>query len=312
MAAVRIRLLWYPQAQFAGYHIAERMHLARRDGVDIVCQSIRFDQPAIEALLSGEVELAVASPSHLLESARPADLRFILTIQQESALAYPVTTASGIAEIKDLRGRRIAVWPGHEDLELRWMLRRCGLEDEAVKRIPVSETVEPFLAGEVDCAQMTVYHELQRVRHELGADNLRVFTASTFGASLIKDGVLASKRWLDRNREQAQAALDAILHGWTLAFTDEALAIDVCAVVRPDMPRAEHVEQLRSIKAISLTQATLTRGLGYPDPRHLRRCLEAMRALGLPVANIAADELADAGLWQRVPPEWRRREWLPG
>jgi NitT/TauT family transport system substrate-binding protein len=309
MQTVRIRLLWYPQAQFAGYHLAQHLNLTRNAGFRIECESINFTQPATQALLSGDVEMAVASPSHLLESKRPGDLRFLLTIQQESSLVYPVRTCSGIDNPTDLRGRRVGVWPGHEDLELRWMLKKTGLDEGSVERIPLSNTVDALIAGSVDCAQMTIYHELHKAEHELGSNKLRVFSAATVGASLIKDGLLARNDWLKRNREQAQAAVDAILQGWTLAFKDQELTLDACVKARPDVIRAEHAAQLRDIRQLSLQGATCTHGLGYPDPQHIRRCLQAMQDLGLEVADLSGGDVVDASFWQNAPAKWRSKEW---
>jgi ABC-type nitrate/sulfonate/bicarbonate transport system substrate-binding protein len=309
MKKLRIRLLWHPQAQFAGYHIAEQMNLAREAGAHIVCEPIRFDQSGTEALLSGDVQMAVASPSHLLESRCPVDLRFILAIQQESSLVYPVRVGSGIESVADLRDRRVGVWPGHEDLELRWMLLKAGVADGAVERIPLSNTVTPFLAGEIDCAQMTAYHELHQAEEAAGHDRFRVFTAAPLGASLLKDGLLVHRNWIERNRDLVQVTVNAILQGWTLAFTNEEVALDACSRARPDMSRTEHARQLRDIRVLSLRGATLTHGLGYPDPQHIEHALRAMHDLGIPTAGLPGEDAADTSFWHNAPAEWRSASW---
>jgi len=311
MKEVRIRLLWRPQAQFAGYHIAERMNLAREAGVSIVCEPIRADQPGTEALFSGDVQMAVASPSHLLESRYPADLRFILAIQQESSLVYPVKMSSEIESVAGLRGRRVGVWPGHEDLELRWMLLKAGVADGGTERIPLADTVTPFLADEIDCAQMTIYHELHHAEESAGHDRLRILTANPLGASLLKDGLLVHQRWIEKNRDLVQVTVDAILTGWSLAFTNEKAALDACMDARSDMSRAEHARQLRDIRGLSLQGASLTHGLGYPDPRHIRRALDAMRDLGIPTTGLPGEDAVDTSFWHNAPVEWRSANWPP-
>jgi len=312
MQTIRIRLLWHPQAQFAGYHIAEELKLAAGAGIDIRCQPIRFDQGGIAALLAGDAEMAVASPSHLLKSGEAANLRFILAIQQESSLVYPVRTASGIERLADLAGRRVGVWPGQEDLELRWMLHKAGVPPDAVTRVPMANTVDAFLAGEVDCAQMTSYHELHHVEETLGKANLRLFSASSLGATLLKDGLIVRHDWLSSNRRAAQAAVDAVLQGWSIAFSDAERAVSICSKVRPDMPETEHRAQLRGIRELSCVHATLSRGLGFPDPEHVRRASMAMRDLGIPVAPIAPEQIADTSLWGAAPHKWRSTAWAQG
>lgn len=78
---VHIRLLWHKQAQFAGYLLAEKLGLARKYGVDIVCEGLDFSCKHVASVLTGATPMAVASPAHILESKSPDALRWILTTQ---------------------------------------------------------------------------------------------------------------------------------------------------------------------------------------------------------------------------------------
>ncbi len=309
MQTVKIRLLWFPQAQFAGYHVAEHLRLGAADGIEIKVQPIRFEQNGIAAMTAGDAHMAVASPSHLVESDRAAKLRLILTIQQESSLVYPVRSDSGIKSLSGLAGRRVGVWPGHEDLELRWMLRKAGLSDGAVTRVPMASTTAGFLAGEVECAQMTTYHELHMVEEMLGPGAVHPFAAADFGASLIKDGLLVDADWLAQNRSVAQVTVNAILEGWTIAFNDPERAVGICSKVRPDMSLAEHRAQLKGIRALSCRGPALSRGLGYPDRNHVERVIQAMQALGMTLPDIDVATIAEDSLWQAAPTRWRSQLW---
>ncbi len=307
MTTVRIRLLWHKQAQFAGYLLAEKLGLARRAGVDIVCEGLDFSQKHVAAVLAGATQMAVASPAHILESRDPAALRFVLAIQQESPLVYPVRRSDGIAGLAGLAGRKVGVWPGHEDLELRWMLLRAGVDPEAVTRVELPDTVGPFLAGELASAQMTNYHELHHVEHELGHDAIRVFSGKDSGSSILKDGLAVSADFVEANPAAVQAVVDAVLEGWTIAFTDPDRAIAACLEARPDMGEAEHRRQLADIRALAMTGATLSHGLGYPDPAHVARAVEAIRDVerrDVPHAGIL-----DPRFWQAAPASFRARVW---
>lgn len=309
MQTIRIRLLWHPQAQFAGYHLAEHLDLGRQAGIKLVCEPIRFEQSGMAALRSGEVEMAVASPGHLLKSEIAPELRFILAIQQDSSLVYPVRTNSGIRTPTDLAGRKVGVWPGQEDLEFRWMLKKAGLSEADVARLPMPDTVSAFVAGDVDCAQMTVYHELHEAEKALGKSNLRCLAAGAYDASLLKDGLIARRDWLAANRETAQAAVDAIMQGWTIAFDEPERAVSVCAGLRRGMTADTQRAQLADIRDLSIRNATVRQGLGFPDPIHVGRTMSAMTDLGLPVPRNTADDIVDASIWSAVPPEWRRTTW---
>jgi NitT/TauT family transport system substrate-binding protein len=273
---LRIRLLWHPQPQFAGYLIAEAEGLGAESGIAIACQPMRTGEGPIAALLSGAAEFAVASPSHMLESGAAEDLVLLLAIQQRSALVYPSRQAAGITQLSDLRGKRIAVWPGGEDLEIRWMLHHAGVAASEVTWVPVGDTSGCLLADEADCAQMTSYHEIGQFAHR-GADlrDFTIFEASEKTA-LLKDGLVARRDWVTAHPAETQAVVNAVLAGWRTAFTDPARAIAICAKARPDMPPDEHALQLAKIRKLSLCNATLVYGLGYPDPQHLVRAEVAL------------------------------------
>jgi ABC-type nitrate/sulfonate/bicarbonate transport system substrate-binding protein len=297
---VSIRLLWHKQAQFAGYLVAEALRLGRKSGVDIVCDGVDFSCKHVGAVLAGKADMAVASPAHVLESADPDRLSVVLVVQQASPLVYVSRPEAGIRSVGDLRGRRVAVWPGEEDLELRWMLAKAGLPERDVTRVAVPDTVSPLLADEVDCAQMTTYHELHQAEAALGHGAVVSFSADGLGCSLVKDGLVLSRDWAAAEPERVQAVMNAVLEGWTLAFADPERTVDICHEARPDMPKEEHRAQLADIRRLTDSGATRTHGLGYPDPLHAARAAEALAAAGAH-GTPRHDRLCDLRFWRAAP-----------
>lgn len=309
MTPIRIRLLWHPQAQFAGYLLAEQKELAAPEVV-ITCVPMRSDRGPIEALRAGDVEFTVASPAHMLESGVADDLVFLLAIQQTSALIYPARCSAGIEALPQLAGHRIGVWPGREDLEIRWMLHRAGVDLATIEFVPQNDTVTGLVDRVTDCAQMTTYHEIHHLEHMAGSlDDFTLFRAADHGAALLKDGLIARRDWVTAHPAETQAVIDAVLEGWTMAFRTADLAVAACVAARPDMSKAEHERQLGDIRDLALTGATLTEGLGYPNPAHLRRAAEAMAAVhgGLPGAGPSHTE--DLRFWSAAPAVFRSASW---
>lgn len=297
---VRIRLLWLPQAQFAGYLLAERRR--ESDQLHLVCEPADFETGPIDAVLAGDSEFAVASPAHILESESPQDLVWLLTIQQDSPLVYPVWTESGIKTPLDLEGKTAAVWPGHEDLEFQWMVFRAGLEPKRVNRLETKNTVEAFLGREAACAQMTCYHELHELEAALAdPESVRLLRASDYGAALLKDGLVARRDFIEQNPEITQSVVSAVLEGWTRAFGNRDEAISICAEVRPDVSKEAHARQLDDIRELSACGATLTRGLGYPDLQHAENAIAAARDIGLARSAVSAERMIMAEYWEATP-----------
>jgi NitT/TauT family transport system substrate-binding protein len=306
MTPVRLRLLWHPQPQFAGYLLAQHDGFAAARDVALTCVPMDGTSGPIEALLGGACDLAVASPAHMLESDAPEELVMLLAIQQTSALVYGVRRAAGIAKAADLAGKRIAVWPGGEDLELRWMLQRASVAPAAATLVPVNDTVAALANGDVDGAQMTTYHEVFELEHRAHTLEPYAFLdAATYGAALLKDGLFARRRWVAEHPALVQAVIDAVLEGWTVAFAQPEVAIERCAALRPDLSREHHAQQLAAIRALAMTGATLTHGLGYPDPAHVDAALAAVAAVD--GRHLAGDPaaFADPRWWAAAPAAFR-------
>lgn len=302
---VKIRLLWHKQTQFAGYLLAEKLELARNDGIDIVCEPLDFEYKHVASILSGSTPMAVASPAHILESTSPEALRWILTIQQESPLIYPVRKGHGIECLADLKGHKVGVWPGDEDLEFRWMLHRSGLKPTDVQRIPMPDTVEPFLANNIASGQMTNYHELHAVEDALGMGAIELFSAKPLDCSIIKDGLVVSTSYATEHPSIVQAVVNAVLEGWTMAFDDPDRAIALCMEVRPDVSESEHRRQLADIYQLTAAGATLNKGLGYPDPQHLATASMALSEVK--GKDVDTTDILDLTFWESAPERFRQR-----
>lgn len=284
--------------------MAEALGLGREDGIAILCEDPNFGQSPVEAVRSGVVHAAVASPAHVLESDAPDDLRVVLVIQQASPLVYPVRTTSPVRELSDLAGRPVAVWPGNESLELRWMLRQSGLSDADFVRMETADTVSALLDGRADAAQMTCYHELHVAQARLGEEGLRLFRPAD-GQGLVKDGLVVSRALTEADPRLVQGLVSASLRGWTEAFIDLDRAVAVCCAARPDTTPAEQRQQLSDIRDLSLRGAALTWGLGYPDAEHEARGRLALRATGHD--ELQAGTITDPRFWHAAPASFRRK-----
>lgn len=301
METAVINLLWHPQAQFAGYLAAEHRDLGLTGGVRIKTTPIEFGTGPVKSVLTGESHFGVASPAHILETA-PEDLCLLLIFQQDSPLVYPVRRDSGIGALSDLVGRRVAVWPGGEDLELRWMLSRAGVDPEAVDRVPTEDTVQPFVDGAVASAQLTLYNELYEVEEAgLRREQLRLFAPSEFDAALIKDGLICRRALAAERPAFVQAVVDAVMAGWAWALQNAREAVEICMASWPDLARERQEMQLADIRALTFVGATSRHGIGYPDPVHVDRAARALADLGESAAAVGREDIVDDRFWSAAP-----------
>ncbi len=307
METATINLMWHPQAQFAGYLVAERLSLGEQFDIRLETTPLDFDVGPVRSVLSGASDFGVASPAHIVESV-PQDLNLLLVIQQDSPLVYPVRKDSGITQLSQLVGQKVGVWPGGEDLEFRWMLRRANVDPQAVERVAQEDTVAPFIAGETKCAQITVYHELHQIEDAgLTRDELHLFVPEDFDASLIKDGLIARRSLVQERPDFVQAVVNTVLSGWAWAFRNREEAVDICTDSWFGLSKTEQDKQLRDIRALTFVGATLEYGLGFPDSVHVARAVSALEALGEEIDNAVLQGVIEDRFWTDAPPDTKIR-----
>lgn len=311
MAIVRLRLLWYPQAQFAGALLAQHSNIARNHGIQLECQPVRFDEDAISAVLSGSADLCVASPAHMFESSEAESLVFILAFQQISPVVHLAWKDEGIESIDGLAGRRIGVWPDSNDLETRWMLQKSGVSLDSIEFVETTDTLGALLARDVSCAQITSYNEyVQFLEKGCNKDDFLHLYAREFDADLVKDGIVTTKNWLESDPVNAQAVVDCLLEGWTRALDDPEEALRVCAKVRPDIDQRFHQAQLENIRKLVVCKASVSLGLGYPDTLHVQRAAEAVRDVhGRDFSKSTISGSVSNRFWHSAPAQFRRKSW---
>jgi NitT/TauT family transport system substrate-binding protein len=301
METATVNLMWHPQAQFAGYLVAERLDLGEQFDIRLETTPLDFSVGPVRSVLSGASEFGVSSPAHIVESV-PQDLNLLLVIQQDSPLVYPVRKDSGITQLSQLVEQKVGVWPGGEDLEFRWMLQRADVDPEAVQRVAQEDTVGPFIAGDTKCAQVTIYHELHQIEAAgLTRDALHLFIPSDFDASLIKDGLIAKRSLVQERPAFVQAVVNTVLSGWVWAFQNREEAVDICTESWPALSRAEQDRQLSDIRTLTFVGATLENGLGFPDPVHVARAANALADLGEGIDEAVLQGVVEDRFWTGAP-----------
>ena len=307
---VRLRLLWYPQAQFIGPLMAQHSDIASKYDFQLECQPIDFDEDPISAVLNGNAELCVASPSHMFDSGHADKLIFLLTLQQESPVLFLARKDQGISDIHSLSGHRIAVWPGNEHLELLWMLKKSGMSLDEVEFISTADTVSPLLEGKVSCTQVTTFNEYFDFLNRGGdPDSVVHLAPSDFGADLIKGGIIARRDWIEENRDLAERVISSLLHGWTRSLENQEEALKLCLQLRPDLSEEHHLHQLREVRKLAISGATRDRGLGYPDIKHIERAAQAMEEIFGHSATCQLEDYVSDELWMAASEDLRRTDW---
>lgn len=218
--------------------IAERQGYFAAEGLRVTLRPYPFGQPAFEAMLRGEAEVATVAETPLVMASLGGRPFSVIAHYMASVGHLIVARADrGITRIEDLRGRRVGVSPGTTaHYMLHVMLSDAGLADADIQLVPLAgpQMAVALAAGSVDAVASLPPYSVA-ARRILGG------TASVFTPGLRYAGAscLAVPRDFAQRRPQAVARLLRATEraiAWMRAHRREAIQI---AVEEVGMERAD-------------------------------------------------------------------------
>lgn len=218
---------WYPQAQFAGYLMAQEKGFFLKAGLrNVTIQwSVAGDRP-FERLAQGKSDFCTGwLADALVQRDRGASLVLLAQVVQRSSLMLVAWRRSGIDAPQDLTGKRVGLWGGNFDVPATAFFRKYGVRPILV---PQSTSIVPFLRGAVDVASAMHYNEYHKlIEAGVHPEELRTFRFSENGLVFPEDGIYCTERTC-RERPDACAALAAACRqGWEYALANESETLDV-------------------------------------------------------------------------------------
>jgi len=233
-------LQWQPQAQFAGFYVAQAKGFYLEAGLDMVLIPGGQDVVPSKLLAEGRAQFAtmfLATGIERRAENRPAGQNVVHLAQlvQRSALMLITRAGSGITDPKDLDGKRVSLWDNEFQLQPRALFQRLGIQP---KIIPQSSTLGLFLRGGVDAASGMWYNEYHTLLASgLDRKDLRVFFYRDLDLNFPEDGIYTLDKTLKADPGLCRAVVDASLRGWEYAFAHPEEALDIVLA----QMRASHV-----------------------------------------------------------------------
>ena len=224
---VTLQLQWRPQAQFAGYMVAQEKGFYKEAGLPSV-ELLWYSEgdPPMKRMLDGKVDFCTAWLSQAITvRAKGEKIVNIAQITQKSALMLVARRTSGIVKPQDMTGRRVGLWGADFDVQPLAFFKKLNIQPKVV---PQSYSMTPFLRGAVDVASAMYYNEYHKLMEAgLSADEIQPFFFSDFGLNFPEDGLYCTEA---ERRDRAQtcfAMVSASIKGWAYAAKNEAETLDM-------------------------------------------------------------------------------------
>ena len=228
---------WTPQAQFAGYYVAQKKGFYKDAGLDVDIQHPSTSDPALNRLLEGRSNVITMQllPA-MVEIDRKIPLVNILQTSQRNALLI-VSRTDSIRTFQDLKGKKVGVWKvGFGDFGYI-ADNELGL---GIRWIPFLEGTNLYISGAIDATLAMSYNEyLQIVASGHGDKPVLRFSDSDY--DYPEDGVYVSADFYQRYPEKAEVFAEASRRGWEYARSHPEETLDIVM----ELVTKEHVHTNR-------------------------------------------------------------------
>ncbi len=203
---------WIPQAQFAGYMMAQDKGFYRDAGLDLTLMRGGPESQPLELLRKGQVTFCTQWVSTAIRSrANGVPVVNIGQIVQRSALMLIARKSSGIKILSDLDGKSIGCWEGDFRIQPLALFR---MNDLTIRLVPMYETVNLFLKGGVSALAAMWYNEYHTILNSgLNKNELTTFFFSDLGLNFPEDGLYCMAETLNAHPDICRKFVDASLQG---------------------------------------------------------------------------------------------------
>lgn len=296
---LRVQLMWYHQAQFAGFYMAEALGYYENEGLEVELLQGGLGKNPIGALADGEAEVAMSwLPAAVAARSAGQPVVNVAQLFARAGIMILCRRDAGIRQPGDVAGKRIGVWNVGDELDLRYWLSEQGIAPDGVTVVEQRPNGADLIDGVVDCAMAMTYNEYWHVlRAGLSPADLMVIRLADEGLGFLEDGLYVQEASLeDPEKAEALAAfLRASVAGWQYARDNPEEALTVTLLRAPGL---DALHQRSMLEAVLRLLGPGDR-LGLLELPSLEHSLAVIGARGRTAAEIDASA-------QRI---WTHRLW---
>ena len=217
MGKVKFLPHWLPQAQFAGYYMAEKKGIYKKYGIDVEILKGGPEVPPFDMLNSGKADFTTNFLATALKAAMGGDkIVNIGQFSKKSALVYVTKKKSGIMAPSDMNGKKLGIWKsGFREVPLAFN-KKYGID---MRIVPILSTPNLFLLDGVDVMTVMWYNEYHTILNSgLDEDELTDFFFYNSELNIPEDGVYCLQKTLTERPEVCEKFIKASIEGWKYAF----------------------------------------------------------------------------------------------
>jgi NitT/TauT family transport system substrate-binding protein len=281
---VTVQLKWLPQAQFAGYYVAQAKGYYKEAGLDVTIKPGGPDISPVQVIAGNQADVVVNwMPDALAAREAGVPLVNIAQVFNQSGLMLTCKKSSGVTSPKDFKGKTLGVWYGGNEYPfLNWMAK-LGYKEGDIKILKQGFNVDPLLQNQAACISTMVYNEYwQVVDAGIKESDLITFFYEKEGVASLEDGlyVLESKLKDPAFVARMGKFLKATFRGWNDAVKDPAGAAKIVVAADMSGSATEKVQKRQMENVAKLITTASTPKMGYLEPAAYERTVKVLLAAG--------------------------------
>ncbi len=282
---VTVQLKWVPQAQFAGYYMAQAKGYYKEAGLDVTIKPGGPDISPVQVIAGNQADIVVNwMPDALAAREAGVPLVNVAQVFNKSGLMLTCKKSSGVTTPKDLKGKTLGVWFGGNEYPFYSWMSKLGLKpDTDIKVLKQGFNVDPLLQNQAACISTMIYNEYwQVIDAGVKEADLVTFFYEEQGVASLEDGlyVLESKLKDPAFVARMGKFVKATLKGWNEAVKnpEEAAKIVVAADTSGSSKVAVQKRQMDNIAKLISTANTPK--MGYLEPAAFERTVKVLMSGG--------------------------------
>ena len=313
---------WFPQAQFAGYFVAQEKGFYADEGLNLTILDGGNVNPTVQ-VASGNCDFGTDWITNMLiQREQGLKVTQIAQIFQKPGYRMVALSDSGIESFDDLAGRKVGVWAFGNEFVAQAVFAVSDLTSNLDPTVtnPDIETVvyafDPSLVfpNEVDVASAMIYNELdQIVGLGYSLDSLNVLNPEDINAGLLEDLIFTTPELLATDdfkgsglsgAEIAKRFLRATIKGWQYAVDNQSEAVDIVIGKCGDTcngagsTQSPLIHQTWQMARIAeMVKPSPDTNIGYVDPAAFNQSVSLLLDIGLIKDSVSFADIVDTSAY---------------
>jgi len=259
---VTLQLKWTPQAQFAGYYVANELGYYKDECLDVTIRPGGLSTEPEEVVSKGDAQFGITWQASMLSFVdKGMSVKAIAQVFQTGGMRLLSWKESNIRSADDLKGKKVAVWFGGHQWELLATLAKRGLDpDKDVTLVSQSMDMNLLLEHKVDVASAMTYNELAQVLEAVNPATGKLFQLADLnvidfnkeGNAMLEDRIFVMADWLKdpKNQDIAVRFLRASLRGWIYCRNHPDDAVTIVLKMAPGLGRSHQSWQMNEVNKL--------------------------------------------------------------